>query len=192
MAEIKEKIVNVNVERIKEVAKIVKKKKYVDKIVEKEVFKNRPREVIVKHQSAVMVEKLVSVPRRIERADKVVELVEIVQEKIIEKPCSIKVVEVPREIEKPVFVDRVKQVKQTIEVANITEKKIDVTKVKEVEKIQTVEIEIVKLVREPKIVNVPQITEVLVEKVTTEKVDVEREVQRPVYKTETKEVEKEV
>lgn len=82
-----------------------------------------------------MVEKLVSVPRKIERADKVVELVEIVQEKIIEKPCSIQVVEVKREVENPVFVERVKQVKQTIEVANIQEKLVDVTKIKEEPKI---------------------------------------------------------
>lgn len=170
-----EKVVEVPVDRLVEVEKIVEVEKVVDKIIEV------PVEKLVEVYKIVEVEKIVEVP--------VEKIVEVPVEKIVEKTVEVpvdRIVEVPVEkiVEKVVEVEKIVEVIKEVEVEKIVEKTVEVPKelIVEVEKIVEVPKEVVVEVEKPveKIIEVERI----VEKVVTKEVEVPKivEVERIVEK----------
>ena len=109
----------VEVERKIEVPKIVWKKKQVEKIVEKIVYKNRTRDVTVNHKKGVPFITEIKVDKIIERPLYKKEIIEVKTERLVDKECPVKIItvettrEVAKYIDKPVEVkvDKEKEVR---------------------------------------------------------------------------------
>jgi hypothetical protein len=186
-----EKIVEVPVDRIVEVEKIVEK--IVEKTIEVPVDRivEVPVEKIVEVEKIVQVGKIVEVPvEKIVEVEKIIEkIVEVPVDRIVEVPVDRiveveKIVEVPKEVivekivEVPVdrIVEKIVEVPKEVIVERIVEKPVD--RIVEVEKIVTKEIQVPTEVERivEKIVEVP----VHVEKPVDRVVEVEKIVEVPV------------
>lgn len=109
----------VEVEKKIEVPKIVWKKKQVEKIVEKIVYKNRTRDVTVNHKKGVPFTTEIKVDKIIERPLYKKEIIEVKTERLVDKECPVKIItvettrEVAKYIDKPVEVkvDKEKEIR---------------------------------------------------------------------------------
>ena len=186
-----DRVVEVPVDRIVEVERIVKVEVPIERVVEVEriiqVRVEVPVEKIMEVEKIVMVEKRVEVP--VERIVEVERRVEVPVERIVEVE---KRVEVPVEVEKIVYIPQVIEIEKIVNVEKIVEVEKIIERIVEVPKIEERIVEVERIVKVPVTVEVERIVEKLIEvPVSVEKhVEVPKIVEVPVERTITVEVER--
>ena len=147
----------VKVEKLIEVPKIVWKKKQVEKIVEKVVYKNRTRDVTVNHMRGIPYVTEVKVDRIIERPNYKKEIIEVKTERLIEKECPVKIITVETTRERANYVDKQVEVKVDREKEVRKENIINIKKVVFKPIIKEIDYTTFKIEKEVQVVEVPEI-----------------------------------
>lgn len=122
-------------------------------------------------------------------ANDTLKTVEVVQERVREVPCEVKIIEVEKVIEVPKMVDRMIEVEKLVEKPIYKTREVKVTKIVEKPVVKVIEVDNIVIENEPKTVEVPEYESNINEKIITEKYENENITYQPEYSTETIEVE---
>jgi len=106
-----------------------------------------------------------------------------------EIPCEVKIIEVEKVIEVPKYVDRMIEVEKIVEKPNYVTREVKVTKIVEKPTVKVIDIDNIVIENEAKTVEVPQYESKINEKIISEKYVNENITYKPVFSTETIEVE---